>query len=509
MEHGYDPNTGNPVDTPRLQEQFGYAYDKAWNLQFRTNNAMMETFGVNSLNELTNFSRSGTLTVAGTATEPSGNAPRNAYPGVTNVTVNGQAAVVYGDGSFAAAGLTPADGWNSYTAIAQDNVWPNGRRDTNTVTAYLPASASYTYDLNGNLLSDGTRNFACDDQNELISVWREDYVYDGKLRRRITRQFTWNGSGWQLTNKVHYVYDGNVVIQERDQNNLPVVTYTRGVDLSGSLQGAGGIGGLLARTDMGRLTVNDPLASAYYHADGNGNITALVTGLMDTNQVLVAKYLYDPYGNLLAESGPLAGGNKYRFSSKEWDSPAGLYYYLYRFCDPNLQRWLNRDPLGEPGFELLHGNEPDLLGDGPNLYLYCANNPMLYVDPLGLSFWGDFGNGLNNTVSGIGQSMGQGLYDLSHWQWSQDEYNRIANMMYSTDTPENPAATPYIEGALCVSAAAATTAAALGSLEAAGIIDTAPQGNNVIRIISKPLQRGLRLDKPHHGKWYHWHWWKW
>src|SRR5579884_1614940 len=101
---------------------------------------------------------------------------------------------------------------------------------------------------------------------------------------------------------------------------------------------------------MGRLTVNDPLASAYYHADGNGNITALITGLMDTNQVLVAKYLYDPYGNLLAESGPLAGGNKYRFSSKEWDSPAGLYYYLYRFYDPNLQRWLSRDPRDEFGF---------------------------------------------------------------------------------------------------------------------------------------------------------------
>ncbi len=256
----------------------------------------------------------------------------------------------------------------------------------------------------------GERNFACDDQNELISVWqtnvwREDYVYDGKLRRRITRQFTWNGSGWQLTNEVHYVYDGNVVIQERDQNNLPVVTYTRGVDLSGSLQGAGGIGGLLARTDMGRLTVNDPLASAYYHADGNGNITALITDLRDTNQVLVAKYLYDSYGNLLAESGPLAGANKYRFSSKEWDSPAGLYYYLYRFYDPNLQRWLNRDPLDELGFRsLVKATEIPQLGptivvsaegwidrilfgidsDNINIYRFVANDPNSVIDPFGL-----------------------------------------------------------------------------------------------------------------------------
>ncbi len=185
---------------------------------------------------------------------------------------------------------------------------------------------------------------------------------------------------------MHYVYDGNVVIQERDQNNLPVVTYTRGVDLSGTLQGAGGIGGLLARTDMGRLTVNDPLASAYYHADGNGNITALITGLMDTNQVLVAKYLYDPYGNLLAESGPLAGANKYRFSSKEWDDHAGLYYYGFRFYDPNLQRWVNRDPLGEGWFDPVRlVLNRDLFGQrqGVNLYTYVGNGPTDAIDPDG------------------------------------------------------------------------------------------------------------------------------
>jgi len=56
-----------------------------------------------------------------------------------------------------------------------------------------------------------------------------------------------------------------------------LVTYTRGVDLSGSLQGAGGIGGLLARTDA--------TGSTFYHADGAGNITAL----MDGNQNIVAR----------------------------------------------------------------------------------------------------------------------------------------------------------------------------------------------------------------------------
>ncbi len=190
----------------------------------------------------------------------------------------------------------------------------------------------------------------------------------------------------------------SVTVSAGNVGSQATVTYTRGVDLSGSPQGAGGIGGLLARTDMGRLTVNDPLASAYYHADGNGNITALITDLMDTNQVLVAKYLYDPYGNLLAESGPLAGGNKYRFSSKEWDSPAGLYYYLYRFYDPNLQRWLSRDPVqdanllewvsaylfGIPiGSSISQGDHPQG-GINANAFAFVANSPLFWADMLGL-----------------------------------------------------------------------------------------------------------------------------
>jgi RHS repeat-associated protein len=269
------------------------------------------------------------------------------------VTVNTLTAYLYGDTTFALGGFALTNGNNSFTAIAQDHY---GRLATNSSSCYLPSSVSYSYDLNGNLLSDGTRNLAYDDENQLSSVWvtnvwRTDFVYDGQMRRRIRREYTWSGSSWVEASETHYIYDGNVVIQERDWNNLPQVTYTRGNDLSGTMQGAGGIGGLLARTDNTRLlTQNSTLASACYHADGNGNVTCLIY----TNQFVAAKYLYDPYGNILSMYGPLAAANLYRFSSKEYHPNSGLVYYLYRFYDPNLQRWPNRDPLGEPGFETLH-----------------------------------------------------------------------------------------------------------------------------------------------------------
>src|SRR6185436_4343348 len=64
--------------------------------------------------------------------------------------------------------------------------------------------------------------------------------------------------------------------------------------------------------------------------------------------------------------------NTYRFSSQEYHQPSGLSVYLYRAYDPNLQRWLSRDPIGELG--------------GLNLYGYVGNSPVNTIDSLGL-FW--------------------------------------------------------------------------------------------------------------------------
>jgi len=283
------------------------------------------------------------------------------------VTVNTSNAVLYADTTFASTNQPWVSGNNTYTAIAHDVY---GRISTNGITVALQTTNGFTYDLNGNLLSDGTRNFKYDDENQLISVWvannwSNNFVYDGKMRRRIERDYSWAGSFWAETNEVRFIYDGNVVVQERDANNLPKVTYTRGNDLSGTLQGAGGIGGLLARSDNTQMIIGSSSAHAYYHADGNGNVTMLINNL----QLVEAKYLYDPFGNTLSLSGPLAGVNAYRFSSKEWNASSGMYYYLYRFYDPNLQRWLNRDPIQEVG--------------GWNLYDFVQNKPIMNYDALG------------------------------------------------------------------------------------------------------------------------------
>jgi RHS repeat-associated protein len=359
---GYEPGGV----TPRANENFGYGYDLAGNLLLRTNNTLIQEFTLDNANEVVNVQRNNNLlTVAGSLNGP-----------VASLAINGQAAAVYGDTTYAVpGGLVVTNGLNTLTAVV------NGTQ-TNQVGECLPVGVSLQYDLNGNLISDGQRTYAYDCANELVQVVATNvfsasstttnscmtkYAYDGFGRRRVRQDYTWGPisaqsgttSGWVKLYEVRYIYDGMTVLQERDVNNNVLVTYTRGLDLSGTLQGAGGVGGLLARTDN---TGN----SAYYHADGNGNVTMLVDGSGN----LLAKYLYDSFGNTLGMWGPLAETNTYRFSSKEVDLTSGLYYFGYRYYQPNLQRWLNRDPIGERG--------------GLNLYRFVRNDPINLFDPLGL-----------------------------------------------------------------------------------------------------------------------------
>jgi len=197
----------------------------------------------------------------------------------------------------------------------------------------------------------------------VTNAWRSEFKYDALGRRRVRTEKVWKNSQWVTASDTRYVYDHMLVIQERDALNLPPATYTRGLDLSGGLQRAGGIGGLLALPLHSSL----PTPHLFFHADAGGNVTALT----DARQTVVARYRYDPFGNLLGVSGPMAEANPYRFSSKEWHANSGLYYYGYRFYEPTLQRWLNRDPLGEAG--------------GLNLHRFLQNSPLSWFDPWGLA----------------------------------------------------------------------------------------------------------------------------
>lgn len=246
---------------------------------------------------------------------------------------------------------------------------------------FPPATVAQTYDDDGNLTSDGLWNYSWDGENRLKSIEtvpsassivrrKQNYSYDcwGRLIK-ITR-FEHTGSGWvqdNLNSKV-MLFDGWNIIGEITGSSTQ--TYLWGLDISGTLNGAGGIGGYLA---MSSTTSSAPMLSVL---DDNGNTLALIESV---DGRLVAQYGYGPFGEPIVLRGEASSLNSIRFSSKYSELETGLVYYGYRFYSPTLGRWLNRDPFEENG--------------GSNLYAFSFNNPVSFFDPLGLWVMGPPGTG--------------------------------------------------------------------------------------------------------------------
>ena len=133
--------------------------------------------------------------------------------------------------------------------------------------------------------------------------------------------------------------------------------YSWGLDLSGSMQGAGGVGGL--------LSVTSGTTSFYPTYDGNGNVSEY----LDAAGAIAAHYEYDAFGNVIFSSGASAASFQHRFSTKPQDAESGLYYYGYRYYDPLTGRWPSRDPIEESG--------------GVNLCGFVGNDGINWVDFLG------------------------------------------------------------------------------------------------------------------------------
>jgi len=244
--------------------------------------------------------------------------------------------------------------------------------ELNQYTNINEGAVEPVYDADGNMTSYGSWQFTWDAENRLVKIaphylitgsriYEYEYDYMSRRVKKTAKRYTMPMSTWTMRT---FYYDGWNLVRERVEFDGAVSTnqYVWGLDLSGTLQGAGGVGGLLCWIE-GRD--GSPSRPFFPSCDANGNIIDLV----DTNGAVVAHYEYDPYGNTVAQSGDQADANPFRFSSKYWDGETGFYYYGHRFYSPELGRWLSRDPIGERGWI--------------NLYEFVENTPLNRFDILG------------------------------------------------------------------------------------------------------------------------------
>ncbi|MGA2160405.1 MAG: RHS repeat-associated core domain-containing protein [Verrucomicrobiota bacterium] len=378
-------------------QQFGYLFDtignrtqtKAGGDASGSSAALRAaSYSVNSLNQITSRDHPGTNDIIGVALATNG------------VTVNGQTAWRKGEyfWSTIKSNNTAASQWEGVT-VASGSF-------TNLGNLLVPQTPqAFTYDADGNQTSDGLWTNVWDAENRLISStsltnvppagrMKEDWSYltDGRWSQRIVS--SWNGSAYvpQYTNR--FVWDGKVLLAILDQTNGLVMSFLRGLDLSSTMQGTGGAGGLLAVS----FKTNGTHFAAF---DGNGNVAGLVSAADGTTS---ANYDYDPFGQTIRITGSVGKLNPIRFSTQYADDVKGTIKYLYRDYTPSTGTWLNRDPLEEEG--------------SINLYNFIENMPTISIDGDGRvnSFSVKFSGGRATTCGGWSNSWTYtGNFDNSYW----------------------------------------------------------------------------------------------
>ncbi len=203
------------------------------------------------------------------------------------------------------------------------------------------SNANTSFDLNGNMINDGTNTYQYDAEDRLVQINypgtgnNTQIFYDG-LGHWVKAIETINNA---TTSVIQYLWNGNNLIEERDgSGNVLRRFFNLGEQINGT----------------NYYYVKDHLGSIRQMTDNSGNI--------------VYQADYDAYGRATVTINTVTPA--FGYAGYYVHGRSGLNLTVHRAYSSSFGRWLNRDPIGEAG--------------GINLYGYVGGNPVSLIDPLGL-----------------------------------------------------------------------------------------------------------------------------
>ena len=270
-----------------------------------------------------------------------------------------------------------------YGSIAGDEISTDiyTYNDSNQLTS-INGGSTITYDEMGNPeeYNNGKYNFRFfwDEVSQPIAITKNGVLMRVKYNQDGVRIEKTMGNY-----KTEYIVDGTTIIREKqyrkDTNQLIKDTYYY-YDARGIVSGA----------NVSVYSGANYTTETNYTFVFKTNIQGDVEAIYNTSGTLLVEFTYDTWGNFTSsldsmQSIPsseqlVAEGTSFRYRGYYYDTEAGLYYLNARYYDPVIHRFVNRDDISYLG----------ATGDfnSYNLYAYCSNNPVMYVDPSGNSIIG-------------------------------------------------------------------------------------------------------------------------
>ena len=273
------------------------------------------------------------------------------------------------------------------------NISKDIKGDYKSRTAVISNSSSTSYSYDGDrMMSFGNQACEYDNMGNPTTYRGKSATWKGRQLTQLgNTKFTYDGQGRRISkNSLTFLYDGN--------GNI--IKQSNGLEFFYDFEG------------IAALKRNNTMY--FFLRDGQGNIIAIV----DSTGDVVVQYWYDAWGNHkvvdadgdeITDQNNIGNLNPFRYRGYYYDTETGLYFLQTRYYDPEVGRFLNRDSVEYADPETINGL---------NLYAYCLNNPVEYVDPDGHSVLAFLAAAIVGfTVSFASSAVTQAIFNGGQVNW--------------------------------------------------------------------------------------------